>query len=88
MPDLTAMELEARELTAALPTSQLDEVRRFFTGALFTAVLAAVGTVLVTVALTVVVVGAPVVAALVAYVVVRHVKESPAASRPVDLRSP
>ena len=88
MADPTAMELEARELTATLPTSQLDEVRRFFTGALFTAVLAAVGTVLVTVALTVVVVGAPVFAALIAYVVVRHVKESAAASRLVDPVSP
>ena len=70
MPDLTAMELEARDLTAALPTSQLAGVRAFVAGVLISAVLAVLGTVLVAVALTVVVVGAPVVAAVIAYALV------------------
>lgn len=88
MPDLTAMELEARDLTAALPASQLARLRAFVAGALLSTLLAVLGTVLVAVALTVVVVGAPVVAAVIACALVPHVKSSPAASRLVNLRSP
>jgi hypothetical protein len=78
MPDLTAMELEERDLTAALPASQPAGVRAFVAGALFSTALAVLGTVLVPVALTVVVVGAPVVAAVIAYALVPHAKSSPA----------
>ncbi len=61
MPDLTAIELEARDLSPTLPTRLIDHVLKFFSGALFTAALVAGGAVLVTVALTVGVVGAPVI---------------------------
>jgi hypothetical protein len=72
MPDLTAMEFEARDITPALPTSLIDEARAFVSGALFTGVMAVVGTVLVTAALMVAVVGSPLIVVAIAYAMVRR----------------
>jgi hypothetical protein len=73
MPDITAIELEAREISPSLPTRLIDHALKFVTGALFSAALVAGGAVLVTVALTVGVVGSPVIfVALVAYAVRRR----------------
>jgi Flp pilus assembly protein TadB len=86
MPDITAIELEAREISPTLPTRLIDHVLKFITGALFSAALVACGTVLVTVALTVGVVGAPVLfVAIVAFAVRRRraVRASELAGLPV-----
>ena len=72
MPDITAIELEARELSPTLPTRLVDHVFKFFTGALFSAALIAGGTVLVTVALTVGVVGSPVIVAAIVALALRR----------------
>jgi hypothetical protein len=73
MPDTNAIEVSAREIAAPITTtSLLVDVRRLVTGALFTAALAAAGTVLFTLALVVAVVGSPLIAAAIAYVVVRR----------------
>jgi hypothetical protein len=61
MPDLTAMELEARDLSSTLPNRLIDHVLKYFSRALFTVALVAAGATLVIVALTVGVVGAPVI---------------------------
>ncbi len=61
MPDMTAMELEAREISPTLSTRLVDHALKFFSGALFSAALIAGGAVLVTIALTVGVVGSPVI---------------------------
>jgi nitrate reductase gamma subunit len=72
MPDTTAIELEAREISPAVPTRLIDHALKFVTGALFSAALVAGGAVLVTVALTVGVVGAPVIVAAIVALVVRR----------------
>jgi hypothetical protein len=61
MPDITAIELEARDISPPLSTRLIDHAIKFVTGALFSAALVAGGAVLVTVALTVGVVGSPVI---------------------------
>jgi hypothetical protein len=72
MPDISAIELSERQVSAEITTSFVQDVRRLLTGTLLTAALAAAGTVLVTLALVVAVVGAPLVAAALIYVVVRR----------------
>jgi hypothetical protein len=75
MPDLTAMDLPETALPVPLTTtstSLVDDVRAFVVGALFTAAVAAAGTVVVIVALTVGVVAAPVLALAFLYLVVRR----------------
>jgi hypothetical protein len=72
MPDFTAIEIEAEEIVDPLSTTFLDEVRTFVTGALFTAAVAVVGTILFTLALMIAVVGSPLVAAVVAVLVLRR----------------
>jgi hypothetical protein len=72
MPDLSAIELSERQVSAEITTSFVEDVRRLLTGTLLTAALGAVGTVLVTLALVVAVVASPLVAAALVYVVVRH----------------
>ena len=72
MPDFTAIEIEAEEIVSPLTTSFLDDVRTLVTGALFTAAVAVVGTVLFTLALTIAVVGSPLIAAALAYAVLRR----------------
>lgn len=59
MPDITAIELEARAISPSLSTRLVDHALKFFSGALFSAALIAGGAVLVTLALTVGVVGSP-----------------------------
>jgi ABC-type dipeptide/oligopeptide/nickel transport system permease subunit len=77
MPDLTAIELEARDLSPTLPTRLIDHVLAFFSRALFTVALVAAGATLVTIALTVGVVGSPVIfVALVALALRRRRLES------------
>jgi hypothetical protein len=67
MPDTSALELEAREISPTQTTRLIDHALKLFSGALFTAALVAGGAVLVIAALTLGVVGAPVIfAALVA----------------------
>ena len=86
MPDITAIELEAREISPTLPTRLIDHAIKFVTGALFSAALVAGGAVLVPVALTVGVVGSPVIfVALVALAVRRRrvVRASVLAGLPV-----
>lgn len=72
MPDFTAIEIEAEEIASPLTTGFLDDVRTLVTGALFSAAVAVVGTVLFTLALTIAVVGSPLIVAAVAYAVLRH----------------
>jgi hypothetical protein len=72
MPDISAIELTDRQVSAEITTSFVQDVRRLLTGTLLTAALAAAGTALVTLALVVAVVGAPLVAAALIYVVVRR----------------
>lgn len=72
MPDITAIPLEARELTTTVPASAVDHILKLFTGALFTAALVAGGAVLVLVALTLGVVGAPVIAVAIGAWAFRH----------------
>ncbi len=72
MPDITAIELQAREISPALPNRLVDHVLKFFTGALFSAALVAGGTVLVTLALTLGVVGSPVIVVAVVALAVRR----------------
>ncbi len=62
MPEFSAIEMQARDLTAAGSSRTIDHALKFFSGALFTATLVAGGAVLVTIALTVGVVVAPVIA--------------------------
>jgi len=62
MPELSAIEMQARELTTTGSSRAVDHALKFFSGALFTATLIAGGAVLVTVALTVGVVVAPIIA--------------------------
>lgn len=69
MSEFPAVSLEARALPEQL--SLVAEVRSFFTGFLFTAVLTVLGAALVTVALVVGVVGSPIIAAVVAYAIVQ-----------------
>ncbi len=83
MPDINAIELQ-REVPASLASSFYDEVRTFFTGALLTAAIAVIGTVVATLALTVGMVGSPIIAAAIAYAVVRRRRARAAPSfRPV-----
>lgn len=85
MDDLTAVPLEAQDLTADLTTSWTTEARAFVTGLVFTAAIVAAGAVVVTVALVVGVVGAPLVAAAIGYAIVRHRRAARArAWRPVQ----
>ncbi len=63
MAELSAIELQARDLPRTASTSTVDHVLKLFTGALFTASLVAGGAVVVLVALTLGVIGAPVIAA-------------------------
>jgi hypothetical protein len=72
MPDITAIELEAREISPTLSTRLVDHALKFFTGALFSAALIAGGAVLVTIALTVGVVGSPVLVVAIAALVLRR----------------
>ncbi len=72
MSDFEAVPVEAVAVPAQRVTSRLAEVRNLVSGILFTAAMAAVGTVLFTVALVVGVVGSPIIAVVVAYVMVRH----------------
>ncbi len=71
MSEYEAVPLEAQALTARR-SSLLAEARNFVSGILFTAAVAAVGTVLFTAALVVGVVGSPIIAVVVAYAIVRH----------------
>jgi hypothetical protein len=59
MPDLTAMDLEARDLSPTLPNRLTDHALKFFSRALFTVALVAAGATVVIFALTVGVVGSP-----------------------------
>ncbi len=72
MPDYTAIELEARDLSPSLSTRLVDHALKFFSGALFSAALIAGGAVLVTIALTVGVVGSPVIVVAIVALAVRR----------------
>ena len=72
MSDFEAVPLEATAVPARRVAGRLVEAKNFVSGLLFTAAVAAAGTVLFTVALVIGVVGSPIIAAVVAYVVVRH----------------
>ena len=72
MPDITAIELEAREISPTLSSRVVDHVLKFCTGALFSAALIAGGAVLVTIALTVGVVGSPVIVVAIVALAVRR----------------
>lgn len=68
-------EYEAVSMEVAAParaSSGLAEARNFVSGILFTAAMAAAGTVVLTVALVIGVVGSPIIAVAVAYTIVRH----------------
>lgn len=71
MSDFEAVPLEAAAFPAQRVT-KLAEARSFVSGILFTAAVAAVGTVLFTAALVIGVVGSPIIAAVVAYVIVHN----------------
>jgi hypothetical protein len=81
MPEFSAMELEAREVSPVISTRLIDHVLRFLTGALFSAALVAGGAVLVLVALTVGVVGSPVIAMALGWWVLRRREATPRALR-------
>ncbi len=85
MPDITAIELEAREISPTLSARLVDHLVKLVTGALFSAALIAGGAALVTLALTIGVVGAPVIAAGVAYLVLRRRRAE--RTRPWTLRT-
>lgn len=72
MSDFEAVPLEAEAAPAQRVMGRLAEAKNVVSGVLFTAAVAAVGTVLITLALVIGVVGSPIIAAVVAYVVVRH----------------
>jgi hypothetical protein len=84
MPDITAIELTDRQVSAEITTSLVQDVRRFLTGSLLTVALAAAGTVLVTLALVVAVVAAPLVAAALVYVVFRRSRVQRASFSPAS----
>lgn len=72
MNDLTAVPLQAQELSAELAASWAVRTRAFLGGLVFAAAVAFVGLAAVSVALVVGVVGAPVIAAAVGFVLLRH----------------
>ena len=84
MPDYTTIELEARQLSPAIPSRLVDHVLKFFSGALFSAALVAGGAVVVLVALTVGVIGSPVIALALGWWALRRRE---AAGLPVRLRA-
>lgn len=71
MSEYEAVSVQAATIPARR-VSGLTDVRNFVSGLLFTAAVAAVGTLLFTAALVVGVVGSPVIAAIVAWVIVRN----------------
>jgi hypothetical protein len=84
MPELSAIEMQDRELTTAGSSRAVDHALKFFSGALFTAALVAAGAVLVTVALTVGVVVAPVIALALGFWALQRREAPRAAARTVD----
>jgi hypothetical protein len=72
MPDITALELQARTLAPAVSPRLVDHVLKFFSGALFSLALISGGTVVVIAALTVGVVGAPVIVVALAALALRR----------------
>lgn len=72
MPDLTAMELQARTLSPAVSPRLVDHVLNFFSRALFTLALGFGGLILATVALMAGVVGSPVIAFVLAALALRR----------------
>lgn len=81
MPDMTAMELEARDIAPALET-RVDSILDSVSGGLFSAALAAGGLVLVPIALMAGVVGSPVIVAAIAMVGARRRRARLAGLRP------
>ena len=72
MPDLSALELQARDVSPIVSTRSIDRVLKLFSGALFTLALTAGGAVVTLVALTVGVVGAPVIVLVLAALAFRR----------------
>lgn len=72
MPDLTALDLQARELAPAVPTRAVDHALNVFSRAVFSLVLAFAGFVVATVLLLAGVVGAPIIASVLAAVALRR----------------
>lgn len=72
MPDPTALELQATEITPAVSPRLVDHALNFFSRALFTVALAFGGMVLATVALMAGVVGAPVIVVVLAALALRR----------------
>jgi hypothetical protein len=78
MPDLSALELQARDVSPIVSTRSIDRALMLFSGALFTLALTAGGAVVTLVALTVGVVGAPVIVVVLATLALRR-RPAPAA---------
>lgn len=72
MPDYTALELQARELSPAVSPRLIDHVLNVFSRAVFSLAIAFGGLVLVTVALMAGVVGSPVIAFVLAALALRR----------------
>lgn len=76
MPEITALELQARALSPTVSSRLVDHVLKFFSGALFSLALIAGGASLVVLALTVGVVGAPVILVVFAALALRRRRAS------------
>jgi hypothetical protein len=72
MPDLTVLDLQARELAPAVPTRAVDHALNVFSRAVFSLALAFAGFVVATVLLLAGVVGAPIIASVLAAVALRR----------------